>query len=686
MPWAEASTRPNEPGSDEGGPVTPAPESGVVGLADADADADADAADADADAAQRQPGHGTGVASEVTAEGARRWWPAAVCLGLYAVLAALEFGHFNGLGSDVMTGSRAEDQIAQVWWLAWGQYALAHGHSPFFTDWQNYPVGYNFGVNGSLLALGVVFSPITTVFGPVVSWNVLLRLAPVVSAFSMCLVLRRWVRWWPAAFIGGLLYGFSAYMTFYGSGYLFLTFVPIPPLIFLLLHEMVERQTWDPRRTGVFLGLACGVQYLIFPEVLASAVLLGVVACGLYLVFNRRTLTTKVPYLKTTGISALVAGALSLGLPVLFTLFGTQHSKGAVGSPANLAQYHGDLLGPLAPSHFLHFRTTLLGSLGAQPLTPSMYLGVPLVVAIVAIVYLLRSRGIVVLAGAMCVVSFLLSLGTILYVNGHDTHVPLPLVFLAYLPITEGFQSTRFSLYTVLFGAAILAIGLDVLRRRLARSGLAERLAGRWRMWVASAVTLVIGVVVVLPMLPAHTQPVTQTAESSWFTSPAASAIPEGSVVLGYPYPNAPYTPPGQRLLAASAKQNSVATLLLDQAVSGMRFKVIGSYGWRPTKGTYDSPRPSRLSPNSVQVLFNVAFSGSPSSGQAKTLKEANLVADLQEFLRRYHVGTVVVLPLGRSPGIVSGVVTAAIGEPSHQAGATVWLDVQHRLKVHTQQ
>ena len=48
---------------------------------------------------------------------------------------------------------------------------------PFFTNWENYPVGYNFGVNGSLIALGVVFSPITTLFGPIVTWNVLLRLA-----------------------------------------------------------------------------------------------------------------------------------------------------------------------------------------------------------------------------------------------------------------------------------------------------------------------------------------------------------------------------------------------------------------------------------------------------------------------------------------------------------------------------
>ena len=51
----------------------------------------------------------------------------------------------------------------------------------------------------------------------------------------MCLVLRRWTNWWPAAFVGGLLYGFSAYETT-GNPHLFVVFVPLPPIFFLLLY------------------------------------------------------------------------------------------------------------------------------------------------------------------------------------------------------------------------------------------------------------------------------------------------------------------------------------------------------------------------------------------------------------------------------------------------------------------
>ena len=142
----------------------------------------------------------------------RRIWPALVCLGLDVVLTLVVFGHLGSIGPSTMAGPRMVDQIAQIWWLAWDQFALAHGHSLFFTNWQNYPVGYNFGVNGSMIALGIAFSPVTALFGPIVTWNILVRVAMIASAFSMNLVLRRWITWWPAAFIGGGVYGFSAYM------------------------------------------------------------------------------------------------------------------------------------------------------------------------------------------------------------------------------------------------------------------------------------------------------------------------------------------------------------------------------------------------------------------------------------------------------------------------------------------
>ncbi len=102
-----------------------------------------------------------------------------------------------------MVGANTGDTADQIWFLAWAHYAIVHGTNPFYSVWQNYPAGFNLLSDTSTLALGILVSPITALFGPVVSWDLLFRLAVVASALSMCLVLRRWTRWWPAAFVGG---------------------------------------------------------------------------------------------------------------------------------------------------------------------------------------------------------------------------------------------------------------------------------------------------------------------------------------------------------------------------------------------------------------------------------------------------------------------------------------------------
>jgi hypothetical protein len=142
----------------------------------------------------------------------------------------------------------------------------------FFTTWQNAPIGLNAGVNISMLGLGVLLSPVTSVFRPIVAWNVLETAALVASATSMCLVMRRWTEWWPAAFTGGLLYGFSVYETV-SVQHLNVSFVALPPLFFLLLHELLVRQRWPAVRTGMLLGMLCGFQYLVSSEILASMVI-----------------------------------------------------------------------------------------------------------------------------------------------------------------------------------------------------------------------------------------------------------------------------------------------------------------------------------------------------------------------------------------------------------------------------
>ena len=114
--------------------------------------------------------------------------------------------------------------------IEWPAYAIAHGLNPFHTTALHYPGGVNLLANTSVLAIGVVLAPITWLFGPIATLNVALTLAPAISALSMFVLLRRWVSWTPAAFIGGLFYGFSPFILVALSwAHLMLGMAAIPP-------------------------------------------------------------------------------------------------------------------------------------------------------------------------------------------------------------------------------------------------------------------------------------------------------------------------------------------------------------------------------------------------------------------------------------------------------------------------
>ena len=78
---------------------------------------------------------------------------------------------------------------------------------------MGYPHGVNLLANTSSVAIGVALAPITWIFGPIATFNVALFLSPVLSALAMFILVRRWVTWMPAAFVAGLLYGFSPFVS-----------------------------------------------------------------------------------------------------------------------------------------------------------------------------------------------------------------------------------------------------------------------------------------------------------------------------------------------------------------------------------------------------------------------------------------------------------------------------------------
>jgi len=97
-----------------------------------------------------------------------------------------------------------------VWARAWWPYALTHSQNPFVIHGVWTPLTANAGWRTVVPALSVAAMPLTLSAGPVASYNLMMLLAPVLTATAMCLVIMEisgpsWIAVW-----AGYVVGFSA--------------------------------------------------------------------------------------------------------------------------------------------------------------------------------------------------------------------------------------------------------------------------------------------------------------------------------------------------------------------------------------------------------------------------------------------------------------------------------------------
>ncbi len=564
------------------------------------------------------------------------------------------------------------DQVQEVWFLRWPVYALSHGRNPLFTSWLNFPHGANLAINTTALLLGVASAPFQLLVGTVTTYDVLLTLALAASALSMCLVLRRWVTSWGAAFVGGLLYGFSPFMIGEGDGHLFLTASFVPPLVLAVLDDVLVRQRLPARRAGVLLGGLLVVQYFISAEVLVMTTIAA--ACGVVVLAgtNRREVRDHLRHALAAGAYAALVAAVVLAYPLWFSVFGPQHIVGPPHALSDLARYPGDLLGPVVPTYFQHFAPAALKArgdalTGANPGENGLYLGVPLLAVLAVLTWRFRRSRPLVFFATMVVVVFVLALGPTLTIDGHDTHVPLPLAIVHKVPLLQDIMAVRFALLMQLCAAAALAIGLDLLASSRRPQRTATRSEHRVR---GTVLPVLVGAVALLPLVPQLPYAGEPIDVPSFYASSAVDHIPRGSVVLAYPYPV------GSQLVS-----------MLGQVEAGMRFKLIGGYAFVPGPNGRSTFGPDLLAPTQVQaILYNTyapSATGPPSDLTHYPPLNAGVEANLRTFLTVYHVSAVVVDPIGVNPAGTLRYLSATLGPGRRSGGVVVWFDVPRLLQVH---
>ena len=374
-------------------------------------------------------------------------------------------------------GAGVGDPGLFAWFLRWTPFAAGRHISPFASDYLNHPDGINLMWNTWLPLPGLLLSPLTLLFGPVLTFNVLVTLAYGLSAWSAYLAIHRYVPSHGAAACGGLVYGFSPAMVGH-SHHPNLILIFLLPWLFVLLDEILDRQRRSPVWLGVGLGAVAAAQLLTGAEVFAGMVLLGLVLLVLLVAANRHALRDKGRYAATALAVSVVVFEVLVVLPLRAQIAGPARVHADLTEEVRGSS---DLLALATPSRLLAIAPEAAVRLGDQFAgTRETYLGIPLLL-VVALVVARRRSPVVRVGAAMLVVCMVLSLGSRLRVGGLVTLVPLPWAAVESLPVLWHMVPARLALFTALFAGLLLAVALDALwcgRGRAAGPGRRRRPGG----------------------------------------------------------------------------------------------------------------------------------------------------------------------------------------------------------------
>ena len=122
----------------------------------------------------------------------------------YLLVSILLWWHVWSSHPTTVTTCGCDDPSLFSWFLEWPAYAVGPRPQPFLLDGPVPSGGHQPAVEHRRAGHRHPAGPVTWLFGPVATLNVASTLGPALSALAMFWLLRRWVRWIPAALVGGL--------------------------------------------------------------------------------------------------------------------------------------------------------------------------------------------------------------------------------------------------------------------------------------------------------------------------------------------------------------------------------------------------------------------------------------------------------------------------------------------------
>ncbi|MEU4470113.1 hypothetical protein [Micromonospora sp. NPDC023888] len=382
-----------------------------------------------------------------------------------------------------------EDQTLYEWFLAVDARALL-GDFDLLTDRLNAPDGVNLMANTTVIALGIVFAPVTLLLGAPVSFALLAAANLAGTAAAWYLLLHRTLRARRlAAALGAGLCGFGPGMVSQTNSHLHMTAQWLVPVIVWLVVRLLRAADPGPatpdetgrarpggpdrrRMTTSAAGLAGAVSAQVFigEEVLFLAAVTLLVMAISYAVADRDLARRALPGF--AGGLAIAAGLslLVLGYPLWFQFAGPQGVADGMFTPA---YFSADLSSWWAVSPLSVAGSDQAARLTTGPAEYNTFLGWPLLLVTVACAIWVGRRRLVFACVVAGLVMGALSLGPEVVLGGTRTALPGPYALIGGLPVVDGALPMRFALALLPIVATLLVLAVD---RALRDTGRARRL------------------------------------------------------------------------------------------------------------------------------------------------------------------------------------------------------------------
>ncbi|MEU4381605.1 hypothetical protein [Micromonospora echinofusca] len=500
---------------------------------------------------------------------------------------------------------------AQVqFFLAHSVRVVLHGEFPFFTEQFNYPDGVNLMANTAILALGIPMVPVTLLFGPAVTFVVLVTLALAGTASAWYFVLSRHVVRSPlAAAVGGWFCGFSPAMLSHANWHPNIISQFLLP--FIVWRVLVITRSRRPWRDGVLLALMVTAQAFINEEILLFTAL----ACGVFLLAvlaQRPALwsTAWRPLAKALAICTVLAGSL-LAYPLYVQFAGPMAYHGLSDAVRDYGNDIAAFFAPGSPTIGGDERANV--NLAPNYSEENAFFGWSLALIAVGIVAWLRREMLVRALAATGAFFAVLSLGE--RVSWWDRELFTgPWEWLVRLPLLDAVVPTRFGLITSVVVGILLALAVErsralPLERRTLRT-----------------LTVAGLVLALLPIAPMPLKVTSRPPVPDFITADRwRGYVGADQTLVPIPVPNMGHTH-GMRWAAST----------------NLDFKIPGGYFLAPRNGNTGDPGRFGGRPSGVgQLLEDVA-----STGRIPKLDDRQRRRSLDEL--RHWRAAILVLPVGQ--------------------------------------